>query len=312
MLPDKTLAFKKDDEHKKEGFKSIKERVTLLFAVNKTGSHKLKPLCIVKSHQPICFNHINMKTLPFVYTNSNKAWMTSDIFMDWFLNHFVPEVRRNVRSLKLPETALLLLDNCPAHPPAETLKTRTKHGKIRIDYLPKNTTSLIQPLDQGIIANFKKHYRRELVNNMIVSEMPVTDYLQGLTLKDFIYTGPTAWSKITPSTIEGSWMRGLSMAFPSNKDMKDVAAVDDIRNNASDDDDGFFVGFGAEDLADINKRQLECFQRALASDGIDVSQQDINKWFDIEEAVQTNAVDTEDSILESAIKPLIPGETGEW
>ena len=35
MLPDKTLASK-DDEHKKEGFKSIKERMALLFAVNKT------------------------------------------------------------------------------------------------------------------------------------------------------------------------------------------------------------------------------------------------------------------------------------
>ena len=221
MLPDKTLAFKKGDEHKKEGFKSVKERVTLLFAVNKTGCHKLKSLCIAKFCQPRCLHHINMKTLPFVYTNSNKAWMTSDLFKDWFFNHFVPKVRRHLRSLKLPETALLLLDNCPAHPPAETLKTRD--GKIRVDYLPKNTTSLIQP---GHHRQFKKkHYRRELVSNMIVSEMPVTDYLKGLTLKDFIYTGATAWSKITPSTIEGSWMRGLSSAFPSNKDMKNVAAL---------------------------------------------------------------------------------------
>ena len=83
--------------------------------------------------------------------------------------------------------------------------------------------------------------------------------------------------------------------------MNDVAAVDDIRSDTSDDDDGDFVGFSPRDLADINKRQLESFQRALAYDGINVSQQDINERFDFEEAVQTNAVDTEDSILESAI-----------
>ena len=106
-------------------------------------------------------------------------------------------------------------------------------------------------------------------------------------------------------------MRGLSSAFHSNKDMKDVAAVDDIRNNSSDNDDSDFVGFDHGDLADINKRQLESFQRALAYDGIDVSQQDINKWFDFEEVAQTNAVDTEDSILESAIKPLIHSVTGD-
>ena len=51
-------------------------------------------------------------------------------------------------------------------------------------------------------------------------------------------------------------MRGLSSAFPSNKDMKDVAAVDDIRNDSSD---GDFVGFSPGDLADVNKRQVENF-----------------------------------------------------
>ena len=84
--------------------------------------------------------------------------------------------------------------------------------------------------------------------------MLVTDYLKGLTSKDFIYTGATVWSKITPLTIEGSWMRGLSSAFPSNKDMKDVAAVDDIKNDLSDDDDGDFVEFSPGDLADVNWR----------------------------------------------------------
>ena len=81
MLPDKTLAVK-SDEHKKEGFKSIKDRLTLLFTVNKTGNHKLKPLCIGKSRAPRCFHHVNMKALPFIHANSKNAWMTSDIFED--------------------------------------------------------------------------------------------------------------------------------------------------------------------------------------------------------------------------------------
>ena len=72
-----------------------------------------------------------------------------------------------------------------------------------------------------------------------------------------------------------------------------------------------FVVFSPGDLADVDMRHLESFQRALAYDGIDVSQQDISEWFDFEEAAQTNAVDMEDSILEFTIKPLIHGETGD-
>ena len=47
MLPGKTLAVK-NDEHKREGFKKIKDRLTILFCLNKTGNHKVEPLCIGK------------------------------------------------------------------------------------------------------------------------------------------------------------------------------------------------------------------------------------------------------------------------
>ena len=185
MLPDKTLAVKTDD-HRKEGFKAIKDRLTLLFTVNKTGSHKLKPLMIGKSRQPRCFHHVNMKALPIVYRNSKNAWMTSDIFSEWFKTEFVPAVRKHLRSMKLPEKAILLLDNCPAHPPADSLVSRD--GQIRVAYLPKNTTSLIQPLDQGIIATFKKNYRRELISSIVADDAkPVTEFLKTLSLKDFVY-----------------------------------------------------------------------------------------------------------------------------
>ena len=62
MLPGKTLAVK-NDEHKSEGFKKIKDRLTILFCVNKTGSHKVKPLCIGKFRNPRCYHHLNRSTL---------------------------------------------------------------------------------------------------------------------------------------------------------------------------------------------------------------------------------------------------------
>ncbi|XP_037959089.1 tigger transposable element-derived protein 1-like [Teleopsis dalmanni] len=46
---------------------------------------------------------------------------------------------------------LLIVDNAPGHPCIE-------HPNVKLVFLPPNTTCLIQPLDQGIIAAFKKQY----------------------------------------------------------------------------------------------------------------------------------------------------------
>ena len=37
---------------------------------------------------------------------------------------------------------------------------------IQLQLLPKNTTSLIQPMDQGVIRNFKHFYRRMILEEI--------------------------------------------------------------------------------------------------------------------------------------------------
>ena len=59
---------------------------------------------------------------------------------------------------------LLLLDNCPGHPTLNNL------SNVTVKFLPKRTTSELQPLDQGIIAVVKKRFSTEImdeVNQMI-------------------------------------------------------------------------------------------------------------------------------------------------
>ena len=133
----------------------------MLVCVNKTGTHKLKPLCIGKSAKPRCFHHVNMETMPLAYTASGNAWMTAAIFTEWFKKSFVPSVRRHLRECRMEEKALLLFDNCRVHPPAGMLRSADRN--ITVMYMPPNTTSVIQPLDQGIIAAFKRRYRQELI-----------------------------------------------------------------------------------------------------------------------------------------------------
>lgn len=79
----------------------------------------------------------------------------------------------------------LLLDNCPAHPPGHQLVTS-------VVYLPKNTTSKIQPMDGGIIAAFKTQYRKRLLWEILVTrDTNYVTFLTSFTLKYDFSLQPT-------------------------------------------------------------------------------------------------------------------------
>jgi len=55
------------------------------------------------------------------------------------------------------------MDNATCHP--EDIDD--KLSNIKVIFLPKNTTSRLQPLDAGIIKNFKCHYRAFVIKHVI-------------------------------------------------------------------------------------------------------------------------------------------------
>ena len=57
----------------------------------------------------------------------------------------------------------LIIDNCPAHPIIENL------SHVKLVFLPPNTISVNQPMDQGVIRCFKAHYRKRLVKLILCS-----------------------------------------------------------------------------------------------------------------------------------------------
>ena len=57
---------------------------------------------------------------------------------------------------------LLLMDNFSAHvAAAKNIKAIGRLQHTHILFLPENATRVHQPLDQGVIQNFKSYYRRE-------------------------------------------------------------------------------------------------------------------------------------------------------
>lgn len=82
-----------------------------------------------------------------MYRHNKKAWMTGDLFKE-----YVKWLNKKMRLLS--RKIVLVVDNCPAHidMPAQS--------NVEVVFLPPNVTSVVQPMDAGIIRTLKvcMHY----------------------------------------------------------------------------------------------------------------------------------------------------------
>lgn len=209
LMPSKSLVH--CGEKQAKNFKKSKDRVTLLGCANASGTCKLPLAFIHKSARPRCFKHMDMNTLPVHYFSQSKAWMTSKLFEKWFHDMFVPHVKKFCEDKSIEYKILLLVDNAPAHPSIEILQSRD--GKVKTMFLPPNTTSVLQPMDQGILETLKKHYKKQLLRHLIIendsSSLPVPEVLKKLTIKDAVYWSAHSWEEITPLTLSKAWKKLL-------------------------------------------------------------------------------------------------------
>jgi len=139
----------------KSGKKSL-ERISVFVCANMTGTEKLKPIVIGRAREPRCFR--GKKSLPVIYKNNNTSWMKSDIFSE-FLKKLNKEMLSQNRKIAL------ILDNCSSHP-VMTL------SNIKFIFLPPNATSVLQPMDMGVIHAIKCLYRVKVARKLLAKPNP--------------------------------------------------------------------------------------------------------------------------------------------
>ncbi|KFD65021.1 hypothetical protein M514_22738 [Trichuris suis] len=196
-MPDRSLVLKGD---KCKSEKLSKERFTVLLCASATGE-KLKPLVIGRSAKPRAFRNLRPDDLPVTWRLSKCAWMTAAIFEEW-----VRSVDRQMKRMKR-RSVLLVVDNCPSHP-------RVKHlTNVTLKFLPPNTSSKTQPLDQGVIKTIKAEYRTQLLQWVIrktevtSSSVEVTSTPESINALDAALWISSCWNKVQPEAVRKCFRR---------------------------------------------------------------------------------------------------------
>ena len=162
--PDRSYSFTP-----RKGSKKNTNRVTIMFCCSADGWEREKPVVIGKAACPRNFKeasgHDPRDRDVQWYSNTN-AWMTEKVFNDW-LTGFNDRIKRRGRKV------VLTMDNASAHAiEGGVVEEIMEFSVIRLSNvtivkLPANTTSVIQPMDQGIIRAFKARYRGWLLDVLV-------------------------------------------------------------------------------------------------------------------------------------------------
>ena len=93
---------------------------------------KLPLMVTGKSAKPRAFIKVNVMSLPLHYRSVKTAWMTQQLFNEWFHSEFTPAVTKHLGAKNLQGRAPFLLDYAPSHPNADELNV----GDTEAIYLP--------------------------------------------------------------------------------------------------------------------------------------------------------------------------------
>lgn len=143
--------------------------------------------------------------------------VTFTCLVDWFTKPFIPAAKEFLTKKNLAFKILLLMDNAKCHPEA----LQTLDPDVEVMFLPPNTTSLIQPMDQTIIATFKAYYLRRVMRRMlrhlyqkdfrIVVEprQLLKSYWKKFSILDSITIIEESWAETKASTLNARWSKLL-------------------------------------------------------------------------------------------------------
>lgn len=142
-----------------------KDRLTLFFCTNATGTLKV-PLAVVgTSKQPLCFR---VKRCPLEYFAQENALVDAVTFKEWFSQVLLPAVRQH--SWK---NVALLVESI-----SDEKIVEDSRSQVKVFRLPPDPGSKRYPMEKGIMEAVKQKYRYTMLER-VVELISVRDAVQG-------------------------------------------------------------------------------------------------------------------------------------
>ncbi|UYV72204.1 hypothetical protein LAZ67_9002170 [Cordylochernes scorpioides] len=291
-MPTRTYIAK--SEKNASGFKAAKDRVTLLLCSNASGDRMLKPLLVNRSLKPRALKGKDLNTLPVHWMANKKAWVTTAIFTEWFNKCFVPEVEDYMKEMGLEFKILLILDNAPGHPNLE-------HPNIKVVFFPPNTTSLIQPLDQGIISTFKKYYVKfafQFIFDKLESDtITVTEVWKQFNILNCVDHVALAIAEIKSQTLNACWKAAWPECVSKrNESNRTKILTSDIISITKEIGGEGFDDFGEHDIEEL------LVDEALNDDDILESMVDTTKDFETVDSELEDVTPLDEKLLREGLQ----------
>ena len=187
----------------------------------------------------------------------------------------------------LGPNALLVPDNCPAHPNVEDLVS--DDSKITTHYLPPNVTSLIQPMDQGVLVALKRCYRKKLLQRLLIEDengVSIIEFLKSAYMSVVVELVAESWDEIKASTLRTckSWREIMPIQPPN--DQSEVLTVGQGK-------------YGDEDVnRDQDEQEFVCKFQEL---GYSMDENEIHTWLNSDYSDPGFQLMTDDEICEHVL-----------
>ena len=91
------------------------------------------------------------------YNTSSNGWMETDVYLDWFEHHFIP-------NLPAVRPVLLIFDGHASHVGIKVLRL-ARENRITLLRLPSHSTHHLQPLDVGVYGPAKTEWEKILIED---------------------------------------------------------------------------------------------------------------------------------------------------
>ncbi|KFZ10644.1 hypothetical protein V501_05089 [Pseudogymnoascus sp. VKM F-4519 (FW-2642)] len=180
------------------GNRKEKARISVILCTNAIGEDRIQLWFIGKAKKPRALRGVDILGIGGVWKHNSKAWNTTIVMVEW-LQAFYCHIGSSRK-------VLLTIDNFSAH--IMGIELHPPPLNIQIEWLPPNSTSCTQPLDQGIIQNFKVYYRRQQLLLMLSHYEKDEDPYLIITIRHAIRWALRAWNTdIKNQTIRNCFLK---------------------------------------------------------------------------------------------------------